>query len=431
MPERERRIIELDRYITPTMPLPGDPREHEAVALKGYRDLVERYPDDTYVLYLAGYAQGVFGHWDRQAELYRRSFDADPGQCFVSGTLITALHRTGRGSEALAVARRAVAARPNTANLAQLALSLARTGAYDEAARRAREALGTRGSGLRGAFIAVRALAAAGVPEEAEAAARELARSSPTPSLARQSLELATWALGLQGRVKDAVRTWPGDDPKGPSSLDARGALLAIGHPRVAAAEALRRLREAPGSVLIAGELAFHGGEDAARTAASALQPGSAPHAYYQAVVLANERRWDEAIPALRKLLLRFGVKVLGLPDARTEIQLQVRLLMGEGLLEMGRPAEALEAMSSADDFEVCTADAAENLPRIWIARARALEQMTRPREATEILDRLLHQWRNADPGLPLLDEARTLRQRLAGQSTPSGGVSPSAPPAR
>jgi tetratricopeptide (TPR) repeat protein len=432
MPDREKRIIALDAYATPSMPLEGDRSAHEAAAMKQVADLVDRYPRDAYVLFFAGYTEGVYGHWDRALDHFRRSLEAEPGQCYVLGAATEMLFRTGRASESIELARRAVAARPNAANVALLSMILARTGAHEEAAQRARDSLRLRNGGRQESTLhAILALASSGYPEEAEAAAVELTRSE-IEALRRQGLRHQVAVMALQGRVRDAIALWPEPDSHvqaGP--LDGRATLLGTGQPRLAAHESLRRLREVPGAVLRAGELAFHGDLAIASRAADELEPHSPSHAYYRAVVLAQERRWAEAIPALRALQLRWGEREFGKPDARPFYQLQVRLLLAEGLLETDRPAEALEALRSIDEFGSCSLSAVENLPRVWLLRARALELLDRPHEAVLTLDRFLHQWRNADPDLQLLGTARELRQRLAGQVTASGGVTPSTPLAR
>ena len=420
MPDRERRIILLDKYITPTMPLPGDPREHQRVAMDGFRELVERYPQDPYVLYMASFAESHFGNWDSAIDHMRRSLEADPGQCYVAYQLVGMLYRRDRGSEAIAVARRGVGVRPNAANLALLASALAVAGERDEAARYARESLGLSSSvqGRYGDWTALLALAASGYPDEAADTARRLAPRAATPFLASELQRLEALALGLQGRVREAIQRWPGDERRTRPGVDVRATLLGVGRDRLDAPDVLRRLRERPTAVLLAGELALHGDAQAGRDAAATLDPKSPPAAYHRAVALASERRWTEAVPALRAMLLRYGERTVGLPDPRVSYQLQIRLLLGEGLLETGHPEEALEALRSADPFGVSSEGAAaENLPRIWILRAHVLEQLGRLQEAVEILDRLLHQWRNADPELPLLGKARTLRERLAGET--------------
>ncbi len=52
--------------------------------------------------------------------------------------------------------------------------------------------------------------------------------------------------------------------------------------------------------------------------------------------------------------------------------------------------------------------------PRSLVLSAASLERLGRRAEALRQVDRLLADWRDADPGLPLLEEARARGARLA-----------------
>jgi tetratricopeptide (TPR) repeat protein len=111
----------------------------------------------------------------------------------------------------------------------------------------------------------------------------------------------------------------------------------------------------------------------------------------------------DSAVAALRKASeLEEGVPIVGPP-----IVPPARELLGELLLELGRFPEAAAAFDSA-------LQRTPNRSLALLGRARTAAQAGDTTAAREYYERLLHNWRAADPDLPELDEARRAVERLA-----------------
>jgi hypothetical protein len=129
-----------------------------------------------------------------------------------------------------------------------------------------------------------------------------------------------------------------------------------------------------------------------------------------------QEKGREASIDALRAL----ATEVLHRPGNFPETT--VLYLLGDHLLTAGRPAEAIEAMRplrglltiGGNIFEL-----AENWPRAVFVRARAYEQLRETGAALREIEGLLAAWKNADPDLPLLADARTFRARLVGVTAP------------
>jgi tetratricopeptide (TPR) repeat protein len=388
--------------------------------MKGLTELEARYPQDEYVLYWGGWAHNFFGEWDKALASYERSLEIDPGQCYVVGFARVLLARLGRDDEQLPMLQRAVEARPNAANRASLAMGLAHR-QPEEAARQAREALRLATAGQINVVLdAACALASSGNVEEGVVAARRLALEGETDAIrALGGFQLAT-LVAIQGRPREAAE---GFDPawnrqRRKIQINERAALLAVGRSGNRAPLAIAELRNGPDVVLRAGEFALFGDLQGAAEAATTLSPGSPADVHYRAIRAAVERRWDEAIPALRQLVDAWKDVPVGRgADPRWWYRLEVRLLLGEALLETGSTAEALEVLQSADRLGGCGVQAAAHVPNILVLRARAHERLGRPADALKDLDRLLGLWKNAEPGLPLHAEAKAMRARLVAES--------------
>ncbi|WP_158305924.1 serine/threonine-protein kinase [Anaeromyxobacter sp. Fw109-5] len=412
MPEKERAIVRLDRYVTEGQMGAAAPGTYRAEALRLAEELVRRYPLDGFALFYAAYVYGRFGGRERAVELYDRALVLDPGQCWVAGRLIGALRDAGRWDEAMEVARRAASVNPIAENVGTLALLQAREH-RTEAVETARQALRAEREPGEAALVSACALGLAGHVEEAEETFRRVEARGATEEARARARQRVPVALAEQGRVADALRGWREPPRSWPGGIAlARARVRAVGRPRLDAKEALPYVAAASDHLLYAGELAFHGDERAARRAAAALEEGSAPETYHRAIALANAGRHEQAIPLLRSL-------VASADYALVPALWQLHYLLGESLLEDGRPAEALEALRriewSAMKSDCPSWDQVANYPRAQLVRARAYEALGRCDDAAAELDRLLARWRRADPDLPLVVEARAMRARLAG----------------
>jgi tetratricopeptide (TPR) repeat protein len=417
LPEKERRIVELDELVTPTVPVAGDKELQKAKVMKGLDELLARYPDDEFVLYWGGWVHSFFKEWEKALEFHTRSIVIDPGQCYVVGYAMGHLARLGRADEGLPMLRRAVEARPNATNRARLAQELARR-EPEEASRQAREALRLAAAGQTDAFLpGACALAHSGSVDEAVASARRLATEDGGTDVSRQSgRDLLAVLAAVRGRPREAGERY--EPPSNPRrfnlNFNPRALLLAAGRSGNRSPAAAAELRDGPPVAFKAGELALFGDLAGAAEAAVSLEPGSQPEVHYRAVRAAVERRWGEAIPALSPMQTAWKTASVGIGDPRVAYRLEATLLLGEALLESGRTADALAVLESADAFVACGYMAAAHLPGIWVLRARAYEKLGRPADGLKDLDRLRALWKDAEPGLPLHAQAKAMRARLA-----------------
>ena len=306
LPEKERRIVELDELVTPSVPVAGDRAEEQRTrVLQGLDALVSRYPADEYVLYWGGWANYALGDWEKALDYYRRSLEIDPGQCYVAGYAAGILRiRLGRPTEALPIFERAVAARPNAMNRANLALTLA-PGHPRDAARQAREAIRLATAGqVEAVATAACALLETGTPGEATTAARNLAVDGDGEFAQRSGRGLLAVVAARLGRPREALQEHDRIEPRriGPF-FNQRAILRAVGISGNQAPEAAEELRTGPSVRLKAGQLALYGDLVGAAAAANTLAPESVELLHYQAVRAAVERRWGEAVPALRALI--------------------------------------------------------------------------------------------------------------------------------
>jgi tetratricopeptide (TPR) repeat protein len=416
LPEKERRIVELDALVTPTVPVPGDRQQQRQQVMKGLDELMARYPQDEFVLYWGGWAHLAFGEWRSALESYRRSLEVDPGQCYVVSFVTQLLERLDRPGEVLPVLTRAVEARPNAVNRARLALALAGT-QPEEATRQARESLLLATDGQANAISgAACALAITGLPEEAVTAARRVAMHAEASPIREMGWDHLAVLAAIRGRPREAAAgydvaaTGRRRDP----NINRRATLLAVGRTGHRAPLAVAELRGGPNVLFRSGELALYGDSQGAAEAATSLVPGSPADLHYRAIRAAVERRWDEAIPALRRLLDELKGVPVGNSDPRPLYRWEFRLLLGEALMESGNSAEALQVLESATPAGLCGLQAAAHFPNILVTRARTHERLGHPADALRDLDRLLALWKDAEPGLPLHAEARAMRARLA-----------------
>jgi tetratricopeptide (TPR) repeat protein len=101
--------------------------------------------------------------------------------------------------------------------------------------------------------------------------------------------------------------------------------------------------------------------------------------------------------------------------DANGKVNALRTYLIGEVELARGNPAAAVAAMESFQGSEAqVEATYCVLWPRSFLVAARSLEALGRRDEARAKVQALLDTWASADPGQPMLDEARALRARLA-----------------
>ncbi|MEQ8346440.1 MAG: methyltransferase domain-containing protein [Sneathiellaceae bacterium] len=280
-----------------------------------------------------GRARLVAGKVDGAERVIRHALKLAPGEPTALAALAAVMARRGKLAEALQQLEEALASRPGPRLLLQKARVLANAGDWAAAERLARQVASSwPWSGVAQRILAQSALlrgdAAAAIPPAAQAAA--LASEDP------EVFALWSEALRLAGQASQAVQAARRGLQRHPAAARLHAALgmgLMTAGQVGDAAEALRQaVRLAPEDQLLAGNLL------AALAASGAV---------------------EESVAFARSLLQRPG---LAPPVAR-----EARSLLGRALLQLGRGAEARDALAPLlDDPE--GAD-----PQIALLHARAL----------------------------------------------------------
>jgi len=405
LPPRERLLLEKARARNA-----GDQDE----LVRGAEELAARLPDDPMATCAAADTLLTLGRAKRAGELFLRAVATDPGHYWAAMGAVRSLARAGRAGEAVALARRAVATRESPGNVSTLAYALANAGdgpGAREAARRAFALAAERpGASLYVTWFAAPALMAVGALDEAEqllVAAAAAARAPEDRDAARQQL---LEVLSLSGRRREAealleaaagVEAWA-------ARPGLRVRLLEVGRDRRAAKEAAAALRAGEGMRLKARELALLGDAAGAAKAAEGLPPGSPQERQYRAARLLAEGRLEDSLGLQRELLSAGAIEGL---------EVGARTLLGETLAALQRDEEALAALEGVEGVWLMEGavplDAAVNVPRALLLRARASQRLGRAGEARRALERFMAGWARADADLPLLAEARALAGRI------------------
>jgi tetratricopeptide (TPR) repeat protein len=392
-PEKERLMLQLDPYLTPA-PAGKDPGSSRDEVLRLVGELESRFPTEKFVLFLGAHAAELLGDNDRAIELFRRALALDPGQCFLVSRFVNRLIGSGRFDEAVELARNALTAAPNAWNESTLGAALVGRGNLEEAVSHARRALATDdGANVYMVRNAICPLLLAGHVDEAEAALRRLAERGFSTLLGR--VQILTRVLAMQGRVHEmrrAVAPFRDRAELWFVALD-----LGAGRTRTDAPEVLAAARKADRPT--AAFLAFLGDLERAEAQAKAAPPGSVDARVVRAARLLHEGDPARAVEELWPVANAHSAAVL---------------LLAESLLAAGRPAEALEAISAYPQVRLCISPMAAYRGSFMLLRAEALEKLGRRAEALAEVDALLALWKNADPDLPLLAEAKARRARLA-----------------
>jgi tetratricopeptide (TPR) repeat protein len=180
----------------------------------------------------------------------------------------------------------------------------------------------------------------------------------------------------------------------------------AVGARELASELARRAVAAEPGpGPTFAIELAYRGELELAEGVARKLTPGSPRERAYRAVV--SWRRGDrESARALLEELCRTSPFLHSAPSPL--------FLRAQLLAEMGRDAEAVDALEAfRSNFGIWEHDRQENYPKALLLLARLHERLGNRARAGKAVADLLHLWRQADPDLPPLVEAKALMARL------------------
>jgi serine/threonine protein kinase/tetratricopeptide (TPR) repeat protein len=381
----------------------------DAAAVRMYRKLASDHPQDKYISYLAG---DLHFHRDEYAEAivwFEKTLELDPRNGEALFHLLEALAAVGRGDETIPLAKRFAEEHPGPTAWLALATAFANSGqlapAIEWMRRAAEEPLDIAHWGL-GALLMV-----AGDYEGAERAFQEM-RSDAGQLRNDAGLCDACGRAGIamvqayQGKRREALRTLdaiPGAlGPGAPLNVFHKFRIqYAMGGGRLDIAPSVRVV---PWSRTLAAQLAYLGDLETSAEAGRTLVPGSPYDRLYRAVV--DWRRGDAS----------------GAADRIAELMRQspwVRYgawFQAEALFEAGRYAEAVTALGR---FQRTVYEPEGMMyrsgayPKSLYLLARSYEELGRREEARAEIRKLLAMWKDADPDLPLLAEARALRTRL------------------
>ena len=394
LPDKERRLV-----------LAWSAHEHgrndEARSL--YRNALASYPYDKDVAWLAGRFSVEEDDLSTGTARLERALGLDPAFHPALLLLLVPYDVLDRNADALAAARRAVAARPDALSYSVLAQAHAYNDQREEAmaaVKRVREL--ERPPIFQVSHAIAYVLAWNGSWAEAE---NELQRwtgsNGPEWGVSNFSLGLMMAAQGRVANVRgiaDALSDrsrW--QNPEEPNFL--RGAAAQLAGDRKEAARSFK----ATGLPRWAPHVAYAGDLEGAAELASRLAPSSRFRASYEAT-----RAWrlgDRETAVSRYLTLLSRERM---PTGS--------LYLAEVLGEMGRDREAVEAFSSfLRSYPGGRGPARLAFqPAALLGLASAQERLGRRAEARATLERLLADWKHADPGLPLLAQAGALQSLLA-----------------
>ncbi|HET9552201.1 MAG TPA: protein kinase [Anaeromyxobacteraceae bacterium] len=383
-----------------------DGKDDEALA--GYTQLLAEYPDDRHVTYLAGDLLFHKSDFAGAIPYFLKVLELDPAAEWPLDHLARALASTGRWRELRALVEQVDALPPTAARRRAAVRALVWLGEPEQAVARARQHL-ANGGGAPARYDLFGALIATGAYVEADKIAVELDAAGPrNPSVAFRRLQ----TLCAQGRFTDAKRLLHElsrvIDGLLPEELARIGSMVAAGEGNVRllgeeAARAVRLKAREAGDALVL--LALFGDPVRARELAAALPRGSM--AEQQVEALAVWRRGDAGAAAAALTLLEQR-------DPWPEDGIAPSYLLAELNAATGRPEEVVAAVERFHRMWPRTIWRGWAWSRSLLLAARAEERLGRREEALAAVERLLAVLRRADEGLPLLRDARHLRERLA-----------------
>jgi hypothetical protein len=382
----------------------------DEAALAIYRRVVEAWPDEVRAWYQAG---DLLRHRDELAAAlpwFEQVVALDPEYGWAAGHLADALGALGRRDELRAWARRW----EETGGPAALhGLSVASGWLGDlEAARRAGERAMAVGGGVAGREDQLAAVFFSGQFAAAERETRQLA--APGSPVRRMGYYGLSALQAFQGRrraglalldelareVPAVLRDWNYHAVRADYLMgdgDVEGVRAAVervrsADPRAAAEHAV--------------SLAWLGDLEGAARLAGRLRPGSVLAGTHAALEAWHRGDRDGALAGLRAVCARTPVVAWRLAPLYA---------LGELAHRAGRLEEAVEVLARFERLYAWRQMwRSWAWPRSQLLLADAHARLGAPGEARAPLGRLLAAWTDAEPGSPLLEEARALSARLA-----------------
>ena len=426
------RVPEKDRLLIQGWAAKIGGRNAEAQRI--YAHAVAAYPDDKQVCYMAG---EHLVHWGKIAEslpYFERAIALDPTWEWAYFHVVDDLLALGRFEEALARARRWAEERPDAGTWRWLSRALNANGRHAEAADAARRAVAAPPAPWNfpqyySRLALVDALIGLERFDEAEEVLAPVVAPGAEAEGRARGLHALAEVLSYEGRRRDALRAADGLRFEGASPTNRLGVrmqqILGGGGSVLAEAEGALRLG-VPGAQL-ATWVAMGGDLERAAALAAGLEPGSPERQLYEAV--AARRRGDLSVATA-------GFRALSIHPS-LDYAASSRFVLGEIEFAEGRYAEAIASLEAFARTPVVSVHwglppsevyrwffagqfRSWAYPRSLYLRAAAHERLGEIDKARAVLDRLLGIWKRADPDLPLLAEARTMRRRLA--ASPASG---------
>ena len=398
IPEKDRHLAEVLAELRMPPGSSDDGRERTRVAL---RSAVAALPDSKELLALAGQRAVDDDDYEVAIQRLEQALRIDPGYGPALIWLSTAYDKLGRKLDAVAAARRAVAARPGPVAYAVLAQSLAIAGDRPGAASAIRQVYS---SGKEIPYFVSEMIwpvhAYAGDWKQAESELRRWAVPEALPTRRLMSLSALSFVLNAQGREREvreiAVQLEEGGQPELALWARAMSAMLSGDLPSAS------RDFGSGGGVDAAHVVAYLGDRGGAERLAKELKARTVAAELYRGIEAWKGGNADVAVPIFRGVI------------AMTDDGAAVRYL-GEILCEGAEPAEGAILLGRwLERFPSAVALGSYIFrPRVLLLAARCLERQGRIPEARSMVDRLLLDWGGADSGLPILVEAKSTRARL------------------
>jgi tetratricopeptide (TPR) repeat protein len=407
------RVPAKERLLILAQKAKMDLRPGEAHAL--YEQAAEAYPQDKDVLVLAGEMYLEEKRWAQALPWFERVRALDPAWTDANERIIdTALPELGKHQESLALAREWAERAPGPRSQSSLVEALIRAGRPTEAVEASRR-LVTIAPGAGWRLYLAKSLIAADRFEEAEMLLEPFVRETAPPRERRDTLMPYAAALALQGRRREAMAamaTWESipvaADYMAESWFPFNRWILKIDErdpvPALREAALLRRKRDGKQLHAVYLGLPFLGDDRGAAEAA------------------ASNKGWDQEI---HKAIATWRG---GDPDgAVAQFQsLIAREPMVRSLATWWLAYVAFDARQ--DDVGRRAVESYERIPwesiplgmwrpwglgRLLYKKAEAQERAGDRAGAVATVERMLTMWKKADPDLPMLAETRELCRKL------------------
>ena len=409
------RVPAKERLLILAQKAKMDGRPGDAHAL--YERAAEAYPQDKEVLVLAGEMYLEERRWAEALPWFERVRALDPVWTAANeGIIDTVLPRLGKHEESLALAREWSEKAPGPRSQSSLVDALIRAGRPSEAAEAARRLVSIApGSAYYRLFLAS-GLFAADRFEEAERFFEPFVQVTATPRDRRDALIPCAAALALQGRWREAMAamgSWE-SIPVSPDYLPEPWVpfnrwILKVDErdpgPALRETAGLRRKSDGKPAHAVYLLLPVLGDDAGAAQAVAGMKKGQ-DRELHDAIAAWRGGDLDEAVTRIQSIIARYPLM--------------------DGLGHWWLAYVAFDARQ--DELGLRAAESYERVPwtpiplgmwrpwglgRLLYKKAQAQERMGDHAGAVATVERMLAMWRKANPDLPMLAETRALCRKL------------------